>query len=177
MFGCASNKPVETGDDTASPGGETPAVDRQPVQPASIPEPVKPQQPTTRGEKLWIPDSSSGTSGAASLVQLGGKFFFDFDQAIVKRAGHAELSQHAQYLAQNRSATLRLEGHADERGTREYNLALGERRANAVRAYLSAQGASASQIEVISYGEEKPAGGGHDEASWAQNRRAELVYR
>ena len=73
--------------------------------------------------------------------------------------------------------SIRLEGHADERGTREYNLALGERRANAVRAYLVAQGASRSQIEVISYGEEKPANSGHNESSWAENRRVEIVYR
>jgi len=72
---------------------------------------------------------------------------------------------------------VRLEGHADERGTREYNLALGERRANAVQAYLMSQGAARSQIEVVSYGEEKPASTGHDQASWEQNRRVEIVYR
>jgi peptidoglycan-associated lipoprotein len=80
-------------------------------------------------------------------------------------------------LADNPGLRVRLEGHADERGTREYNLALGERRANAVRAYLLAQGASRSQIEVVSYGEEKPADGGHDEGAWRQNRRVEVVYR
>lgn len=172
MFGCASNRPEEADDATASPVGETPSTDSQTVQPTPIPTPVTPPQPSTRGGKIWIP----GTGGAADR-QLGGIFYFDFDQAIVKRAGHSELSEHGQYLAKNRSATLRLEGHADERGTREYNLALGERRADAVQAYLSAQGAARSQMEVISYGEEKPAGAGHDEASWAQNRRVELVYR
>ena len=70
-----------------------------------------------------------------------------------------------------------LEGHADERGTREYNLALGERRANAVQSYLLSQGASRSQIEVVSYGEEKPAMNGHDQMSWEKNRRVEIVYR
>lgn len=171
MFGCAS-KPEEAGDAAASPGGETPSTESRTDQPTPIPTPVTPPQPTTRGEKLWVP----GTGGAVDR-QLSGIFYFDFDQAIVKRAGHSELSQHAQYLAENGSATLRLEGHADERGTREYNLALGERRANAVQAYLSAQGAARRQMEVISYGEEKPVGAGHDESSWAQNRRVELVYR
>ena len=177
MFGCASNKPGEadTGDSSATPGGETPTSDRRSVEPAQLPEVVKPPVPETRGTVLWVPGSDSDSQ--TDLVQLPGRFYFDFDQAIVKRAGHPELSQHAQYLAQNRSKTLRLEGHADERGTREYNLALGERRANAVKAYLSAQGAVGRQIEVISYGEEKPAGAGHDEASWAQNRRVDLVYR
>tara|TARA_Y100000310_G_scaffold345590_1_gene466988 strand:- start:13061 stop:13645 length:585 start_codon:yes stop_codon:yes gene_type:complete len=176
MFGCASNKPEEpdTDDPSATPGGETPTTGRRSVPPAQLPATVTPQQPATRGTDLWVPVAGSDDN---DLVRLGGKFFFDFDQAIVKRAGHPELSQHAQFLAQNRSRMLRLEGHADERGTREYNLALGERRANAVKAHLSAQGASGRQIEVISYGEEKPAGAGHDEASWAQNRRVELVYR
>ena len=104
-------------------------------------------------------------------------FYFDFDQAIVKRTGHEELDKHAKVLAGDRYLRVRLEGHADERGTREYNLALGERRANAVSAYLVAQGASRSQIEVISYGEEKPANAGHDESAWGQNRRVEIVYR
>ena len=74
------------------------------------------------------------------------------------------------------SLKVRLEGNTDERGTREYNLALGERRANAVKAYLVAQGVSPSQIEVVSYGEEKPVDPGHNEAAWAKNRRVQIVY-
>ena len=75
-----------------------------------------------------------------------------------------------------RSGLVRLEGHADERGTREYNLALGERRAKAVANYLAIQGVPRPQIEVISYGEEKPAALGQGESAWAQNRRVELIY-
>jgi peptidoglycan-associated lipoprotein len=108
---------------------------------------------------------------------LQGVFYFDFDQAIVKRSGHSELDKHAKGLMLDRSIRVRLEGHADERGTREYNLALGERRANAIRAYITSQGASRSQIEVVSYGEEKPAVRGGGESSWAQNRRVKFVYR
>ena len=108
---------------------------------------------------------------------LQGVFYFDFDQAIVRRTGHEELNKHAGVLSADRYLRVRVEGHADERGTREYNLALGERRANAVRAYLVAQGAARNQIEVISYGEEKPANNGHSESSWAENRRVEIVYR
>jgi len=111
------------------------------------------------------------------MEQLQGLFYFDFDQTIVKRAGHMDLSKHAMVLKDDSTLRVRLEGHADERGTREYNLALGERRANAVRAYLVAEGAPRSQIEVISYGEEKPVDGGHNEAAWAMNRRVEVVYR
>jgi peptidoglycan-associated lipoprotein len=109
--------------------------------------------------------------------ELQGKFFFDFDQAIVKRSGFSELNKHAKALNADRTIRVRVEGHADERGTREYNMALAERRANAVRAYLVAQGASRSQIEVISFGEEKPAALGSNEAAWSKNRRVELRYR
>ena len=116
-------------------------------------------------------------AGGSATEELNVVFYFDFDQAIVKRSGHAELDKHAKALNQDRSIKVRLEGHADERGTREYNLALGERRANAVRAYLVAQGVSRSQIEVISYGEEKPAVLGGGESSWAQNRRVRFNYR
>ena len=115
--------------------------------------------------------------GMGGMETLQGVFYFDFDQAIVKRVGHEELNKHARVLRGDRYMSVRLEGHADERGTREYNLALGERRANAIAAYLVAQGAARSQIEVISYGEEKPASSGHNESSWAQNRRVEIVYR
>ena len=108
---------------------------------------------------------------------LNGVFYFDFDQAIVKRANHAELNKHALALSSNPAIKIRLEGHADERGTREYNLALGERRAIAVGSYLIAKGVARSQFEVISYGEEKPIRRGQTEAAWTKNRRVEVVYR
>lgn len=108
---------------------------------------------------------------------LDGLFYFDFDQSIIKREGHRELNTHASALVENSDYRVRLEGHADERGTREYNNALGERRANAIRSYLMSQGVSAGQIQVISYGEEKPAAQGSNERSWALNRRVEIVYR
>jgi peptidoglycan-associated lipoprotein len=131
-----------------------------------VPVAVVPRGPTVQGGKLFD-----------STEELQGLFYFDFDQAIVKRAGHSELNRHAMAMKEDRSFRVRLEGHADERGTREYNLALGERRANAVRAYLQAQGVLSSQMEVISYGEEKPAAMGHNEQAWALNRRVEIVYK
>ena len=83
---------------------------------------------------------------------------------------------HAQYLTRNASATITLEGHADERGSREYNLALGERRAQSVKQQMMLLGASGSQIRIVSYGEERPAVDGHDDYSWQQNRRVEILY-
>lgn len=103
-------------------------------------------------------------------------FYFDFDTAEIKPEARDVLVAHARYLANNPGQNVRLEGHADERGTAEYNLALGERRANAVQRFLIVNGASRGQIETVSYGEEKPAVMGSSESAWAQNRRVELVF-
>jgi len=100
-------------------------------------------------------------------------FYFDFDQSIIKPESRAALTAHAQVYGNN-SDSLRLEGHADERGSREYNIALAERRANAVRDFLVLQGVDRSRIETVSYGEERPAALGSGENAWAQNRRVEL---
>mgnify|MGYP003682985257 CR=1 FL=1 len=102
--------------------------------------------------------------------------YFDFDKANIRPDAIATLQAHAQYLSQNPGARVRVEGHADERGTREYNMALGERRAKAAASFLAANGASPSQLEIISYGEERPVALGHEESSWSQNRRSELNY-
>jgi len=103
--------------------------------------------------------------------------YFDFDRSEIRPDFNAMLAAHGQYLASNPNAQVRLEGHADERGSREYNIGLGERRAQAVRRILLLQGASASQLNTVSYGEERPAVFGSDEESYTLNRRVELVYR
>ena len=100
-------------------------------------------------------------------------FYFDFDKAILRPESRAALMQHAESL-QNSPRNVRLEGHADELGTREYNMALGERRAKAVKEFLTMQGVSAGLIEVISYGEERAASFGSNNDAWAMNRRVEL---
>lgn len=159
LSGCASKEP-DSG----------PAM--EPIEQAPEPvEKMEPVGPMVKNGKIVLTDANGMTE------TLQGIFYFDFDQAIVRRAGHEELNKHARVLSSDSYLRVRIEGHADERGTREYNLALGERRANAISAYLIAQGASMSQIEVISYGEEKPANNGHSETSWAENRRVEIVYR
>lgn len=103
--------------------------------------------------------------------------YFDFDRSDVKDEFRDIVAAHAQYLASHPNASVTLEGHADERGTREYNIALGERRVAAVKRVLTLQGAAASQLNTISYGEERPASLGHDDAAWALNRRAEFIYQ
>jgi peptidoglycan-associated lipoprotein len=102
--------------------------------------------------------------------------YFDFDRADIRGEAQQILSCHAKYLVDRPSAAVTLEGHADERGTREYNLGLGERRGNAVSDALQANGGSAGQISVVSYGEERPTCQSSDESCWQQNRRVEIVY-
>jgi peptidoglycan-associated lipoprotein len=104
-------------------------------------------------------------------------FFFEFDKSDLSQDALDDLDAHAKFLAADRSAKVRLEGHADERGTRAYNLALGERRANAVARYLVIQGVNRSQIETVSYGEERPLSLVRDDSGWSRNRRVELIYQ
>ena len=103
--------------------------------------------------------------------------YFEFDSFEVRAEDKEILAAHAAYLAANSQATVTLEGHADEQGSREYNIGLGDRRAQAVRRLLEFQGALPSQIATVSYGEEKPVDPGHDEAAWSRNRRVEILYQ
>jgi len=102
--------------------------------------------------------------------------YFDFDSDTISQDYMDLIAHHGKYLANNPGMKLRIEGHADERGTREYNVALGNRRAQAVRRLIMFQGVNTAQVTVISYGEEKPVALSHDEEAWRLNRRTELVY-
>jgi peptidoglycan-associated lipoprotein len=102
--------------------------------------------------------------------------YFEFDSAKLTSESIEILETHGNFIASNGEVTVRLEGHADERGSREYNIALGDRRAQSVRRVLLFQGASTDQLETVSYGEEQPAMSGHNEEAWARNRRVELIY-
>ncbi|MCB1637190.1 MAG: peptidoglycan-associated lipoprotein Pal, partial [Xanthomonadales bacterium] len=102
--------------------------------------------------------------------------YFDYDSANIRADFADTVAAHAAFLAANPTISVTLEGHADERGSREYNLALGERRALAVRRQLVLLGAAAGQVRTVSYGEERPTTDGHDESSYALNRRVEMVY-
>jgi peptidoglycan-associated lipoprotein len=120
------------------------------------------------------PDDEAAGPQAGILAKR--VIYFDFDSAEIKGEGTDIVAAHARYLAANSGTRVRLEGHTDERGSREYNIGLGERRAQAVRRALLLQGAADAQISTVSYGEERPAVSGHDEAAWAKNRRVEIVY-
>lgn len=130
----------------------------------------------------------SGANGSGSGRDLSGamgelaknvpdRVFFDYDSSTVDSEGQNTLRAQADWLKANPSVKIVVEGHCDERGTREYNLALGERRANAAKRFLVSAGVQAGRITTISYGKERPAVAGSDESSWAQNRRAVTVVQ
>lgn len=124
-----------------------------------------------------LPLDAGTLSGGGVAGQVGSKtIYFDFDSYQVKAEFQPVIAAHAGYLAAHPSAKVNVAGHADERGAREYNIALGERRANAVTSLFLAAGASTSQIDSVSYGEETPVAMCHDESCWSQNRRAVIGY-
>lgn len=124
------------------------------------------------------PDSAPAHPLDDPATALGTRtIYFEFDSSDVPESERAAIEAHAGYLAEHSGALITLEGHADERGSREYNIALGERRANAVHRLMTLLGATSPQIRTISYGEERPAADGHDESAWQLNRRVEIIYR
>jgi len=125
---------------------------------------------STSGSVVGAPSATNGAALPSANV-----LYFEFDSSELKPEGATLAEAWAQYLTANPSAKVRLEGHGDERGTREYNVGLGERRGNAVLQALTSRGVSERQISVSSFGEERPVAAGHDEAAWSQNRRVEIV--
>ncbi len=118
--------------------------------------------------------AGGANQGPANVARL---VYFDYDSYVLKPEYQSLIEAHARFLKANPSRRANIEGHTDERGGREYNLALGQRRSEAVRRALGLLGVPDTQIEAVSFGKEKPAAMGSDEASWAQNRRAEIFYR
>lgn len=162
LAGCASTAQNPVDDEVVEPPAEV-------IETA--PEPVPPPQEF----EAFDTDLNPYVPGTNRLLPR--TFYFEFDRAVVGPDDLAALEMHATVLRNNRDRSVVIEGHCDERGTREYNLALGERRADAIRSYLTSAGVSARQIETVSYGEERPEDPGHAESSWARNRRAVLIYR
>jgi peptidoglycan-associated lipoprotein len=133
---------------------------------------------TTGLESEAPPESAPLTPQQQALAELQQKnvVYFDYDSSEIRSGDVAVVAAHAAYLVKYPGARVRLEGHTDERGSREYNIGLGERRAQAVRRALLAQGVADAQVATVSYGEERPAAEGSDEAAYAQNRRVEFVH-
>ncbi len=152
------------------------------------------QEPPVADRSTAVPPTTPGNTGSTTRQTPTGQgivrneltdpnsplskrsVFFDYDSNAVKDEYRSLVTTHSRYMADKRDSRIRIEGNCDERGSREYNLALGQRRAEAVKKVMTVLGVSDGRIETTSYGEEKPVALGHDEASWAQNRRADIKY-
>lgn len=135
--------------------------------------------PTEEGTKTTAAPATPvvGAAAAERASVAAATVYFDFDRAEIKAEYMSVIKAQAAYLATNASKSVTLEGNADERGTREYNLSLGERRAQSVADVLKANGVAANRIKNVSFGEDRPAVEGHDESAWAKNRRVEFVVQ
>ena len=154
VAGCET--PAETGD-TDTGAGET-------VSEVAPPPPPPPAETAMDPQEYFV-------------VNVGDRIFFDFDKSDLRPDAIDQLNRQADFLNANGSITVAIEGHCDERGTREYNLALGDRRASSAKQYLESMGVGGGRMETISYGKERPAVLGSNEDAWAQNRRAVTVIR
>lgn len=135
-----------------------------------------PTQSTPPAQPMMVPQGPQPGSQADFISKVtADRVFFDTDRSDIDDAARATLSSQAKWLAQYPNVRITIEGHCDERGTREYNLALGDRRANSAKNYLVAAGVAVGRINTISYGKERPDALGSDEASWAKNRRAVTI--
>jgi peptidoglycan-associated lipoprotein len=153
---------------------EEPAPQPAPAaEPAPTPAPVDDSAERERLEKERMAREAAERARAVT-ADLAAMINFDYDQAVVRQADQATLDRKASILAANPGVKIRIAGHADERGSDEYNLALGNRRAAAAKRYLENKGVDASRIDVVSYGEERPLNPGTDETAYAQNRRDEF---
>jgi len=145
-----------------------------PTPPAPAPTPEAPRAEPAPAPQP--PQVDPETRALQELRAAGMVIYFDYDRAEIKPEFVPVVAAHAKYLNGNTARKARLEGHTDERGSREYNIGLGERRSQAVRRALLLQGVAESQITTVSYGEERPATQGSDEAAYSRNRRVEMVY-
>lgn len=136
-----------------------------------------PAEPQVSAEEMAAQQAKEAAEREQAALREVRTFYFDFDQSVIKSESRAPLTAHAAFLSANPSLKIVLEGHCDERGTKGYNLALGESRAKSVAQFLKVNGVSDSQVEVVSYGEERPAELGQTEAAWSKNRRVFIEYK
>ena len=162
LAACSTTKLAETADVTGK------AVAAAPASPAPAPAPA----PAKSAVAAVVADHLN----PSSLISKERSVYFDFDQFVIKANDGPLIERQGKYLASKQNLAIRVEGNADERGGREYNLALGQKRADAVVRALKVYGVGEKQLEAVSLGSEKPAMQGHDEVVWAQNRRVDLAY-
>ena len=167
LAGCASNVPLS----------EVPVESRTPSQVGAGAGSGAAGSSATAQPASRVATVDAGAAAVAAANAAGRTVYFDYDSFVIKDQFKPLLDAHAKALTANKGRKIVIEGHTDERGGREYNLALGQKRAEAVLRSLTLLGAKDDQVEAVSFGEERPASEGHDEAAWAKNRRAELKDR
>ncbi len=165
LHGCSTSGGKKEGAEEAGPG---PATEGAEVTPGTAAGVAMPLGDEARIDLEYLDDPASPLSQRV--------VYFDFDSDVVPPEWRDVVAAHGKLLAKYPDLHVRLEGHTDERGSREYNLGLGERRARAVAERMRLEGAQQTQMSIVSFGEEKPADPGHDETAWAKNRRVEIVY-
>lgn len=166
LYGCATTESQDSSTSAGTPSSDKPSASTSTGSPSG----------SQVGSRSATP---SGTGAASGMQQPDMKrsVYYEFDKYDVKPEYRTLVESHARWLKANPRAKLVIEGNADERGSREYNVALGQRRAESVTKMLTLLGAKPDQIEAVSWGEEKPRSGGHDESSWSENRRADFASR
>lgn len=169
LSGCSSTPvaPVADATPAVAPAAQAPAPST-PAPAAAAPQAAAPASTAATGLPPYL--------DPANVLYRERSIYFDFDLSLVKPSYVKLLQEHGRYLAEHPSVSIRIEGNTDELGGTEYNLALGQKRAEAVQKALETYGVKGSQMEAVSFGKEKPKATGHDEAAYAENRRADLVY-
>lgn len=168
--GCAKQELVKK-DETVAPTANTA------VQPAENKEVKAPAEQTTPVQETTLNDSTKQATSKEQLQAALEKIYFGFDSTELDDTARAALAKDSELLLKNSTVKVRIEGNCDERGSAEYNLALGEKRAKVAKKYLETMGIPAANLSTISYGKEKPEDPGHGEAAWAKNRRDEFVVQ
>lgn len=174
LSGCAATRDVEMQTATPDAGADAAAGAQTEVYPDDVASTAR----QLYGDEVEVSSNETYLRAAEQDPALRyNVIYFDYNSSAVKDEGREVLARHAEFLKEHPEVGLRLEGHADERGSAGYNLALGEQRAKAARDVLQAHGVDAARFSILSYGEERPAVEGHTEEAYSRNRRAELVYQ
>ena len=169
LAGCASPEAQKPADVTE--GKAAPPIVVEPAKPPPPPPPVVtvPTAPVVRGDPL-------DPLNPASMLNKQRSVYYEYDSVVIKDEYKPMITAHARYLSANRAQKISVEGNTDERGSREYNIALGQRRADSVKQMMILLGVQEAQVESVSFGEEKPRSSGHDEAAYSENRRSDIRY-
>ena len=175
LVGCGSN--VKLNEVAVEDRGGAPTAVSQASAPAPAPVPAPALAPSAAGRAVAPVEIRSADSAAAGPAGVARVIYFDYDSFSIRPEFQSAVDAHSRFLTSNTPRKIAIEGHTDERGGREYNLALGQKRAEAVRRSMTLLGVAESQIEAVSLGEEKPAQTGSTEEAYARNRRAEVNYR